>query len=79
MLVRGGPRLGLSYSSTVSSDLNKKLLPLEGVCVCVCECVYELSHVPLFVTPWTVARQAPLSTGFSWQEYWSGLSLPSPK
>ena len=30
----------------------------------------------LFVTPWTVAHQAPLSMGFSRQEYWSGLSLP---
>ena len=30
------------------------------------------------VTPWTVARQAPLSMGFSRQEYWSGLPPPSP-
>ena len=37
-----------------------------------------LSHVQLFVTPWTVARQAPLSVGFSRQEYWSGLPFPSP-
>ena len=29
-------------------------------------------------TPWTVARQAPLSMGFSSQEYWSGLPFPSP-
>ena len=29
-------------------------------------------------TPWTVARQAPLSMGFCRQEYWSGLSFPSP-
>ena len=28
--------------------------------------------------PWTVARQAPLSMGFSRQEYWSGLPFPSP-
>ena len=34
--------------------------------------------VPLFVTPWTVARQAPLSMGFSRQEDWSELSLPPP-
>ena len=32
-----------------------------------------LSHVWLFATPWTVAHQAPPSTGFSRQEYWSGL------
>ena len=30
------------------------------------------------VTPWTVARQAPLSMGFSRQEYWSGLPCPPP-
>ena len=30
------------------------------------------------VTPWTVARQAPLSLGFLRQEYWSGLPFPSP-
>ena len=33
--------------------------------------------VGLFVTPWTVAYQAPLSIGFSRQEYWSGLPFPS--
>ena len=37
-----------------------------------------LSHVQLFVTPWTVAYQAPQSVEFSRQEYWSGLPLPSP-
>ena len=31
-----------------------------------------------FATPWTTARQAPLSMGFSRQEYWSGLPFPSP-
>ena len=38
-----------------------------------------LSHVLLFVTPWTAAHQASLSMGFSRQEYWSGVPLPSPK
>ena len=37
-----------------------------------------LSRVRLFVTPWTVAHQASLSMGFSRQEYWRGLPLPSP-
>ena len=37
-----------------------------------------LRHVRLFVTPWTVACQAPLSMGFSRQEYWSGLPCPPP-
>ena len=31
-----------------------------------------------FATPWTIARQAPLSMKFSWEEYWSGLPFPSP-
>ena len=39
--------------------------------------VKSLSHVRLFVTPWTVAHQAPPSMGFSRQEYWSGLPFPS--
>ena len=40
--------------------------------------VKSLSRVRLFVTPWTVAYQAPPSMGFSRQEYWSGLPFPSP-
>ena len=36
-----------------------------------------LSHVQLFVTPWTIAYQASPSMGFSRQEYWSGLPFPS--
>ena len=40
--------------------------------------VKSLSHVRLVATPWTAARQAPLSMGFSRQEYWSGVPLPSP-
>ena len=40
--------------------------------------VKSLSHVQLFVTPWAAAYQAPLSMGFSRQEYWSGVPLPSP-
>ena len=37
-----------------------------------------LSRVQLFATQWTVAHQAPLSMGFSRQEYWSGLPFPPP-
>ena len=40
-------------------------------------CAQSLCCVQLFVTPWTVARQAPLSMGFSRQEYQNGLSFPS--
>ena len=45
----------------------------KDLCVCV------LNLVQLFSTPWTVACQAPLSVGFSRQEYWGGLLVPSPK
>ena len=38
----------------------------------------SLSHVWLLVTPWTTAYQVPPSMGFSRQEYWSGVPLPSP-
>ena len=41
--------------------------------------VKSLSQVRLFATPWTVAYHAPLSLGFSRQEYWSGLPFPSPE
>ena len=41
--------------------------------------VKSLSRVQIVATPWTVAHQAPPSMGFSRQEYWSGVPLPSPK
>ena len=46
---------------------------------CMRACVLSrFSRVRLFVTPWTVARQAPLSMGFSRQECWSGLPCSLP-
>jgi len=56
------------------------------MCVCVCVCLHArarthaqfLSRVLLFLTPWTVARQTPLSMEFSRQESWSGLLFPTP-
>ena len=42
----------------------------------VCVCMFSI--IQLFGTPWTVANQVPLSMGFFRQEYWSGVSLPSP-
>ena len=50
-----------------------ELLGVFALCCC-----QSLSFVWLFVTPWTVAHQAPPSMGFSRQEYWSGLPFPSP-
>ena len=43
-----------------------------------CFCFRSLNCVRLFVTPWTVTHQAPLSMGFSSQEYWSQFPFPSP-
>ena len=72
------------FSPTVISSRSLNLVcQVTCVCVCVCACVcvyvHLLSHVRLFVTPWTVARQAPLSMGFFSQEYWSELPFPSPR
>ena len=46
---------------------------MRSLCMCC-----HFSRVQLFATSWTVARQAPLSMGFSRHEYWSGLPFPSP-
>ena len=48
-----------------------------GITLLLCVCM--LSHVRLFVTPWTVAHQVPLSMGFSRQEYWSESPFPPPR
>ena len=46
---------------------------------CIKVKVKWLSHVRFLATPWTAAHQAPPSMGFSRQEYWNGVPLPSPK
>ena len=46
--------------------------------VCICVCVWSLSHVQLSVTPQTATRQAPLSMGISRQEYWNELPFAPP-
>ena len=47
------------------------------MCMCVCVCSVTPS-CPILWDPWVVAHQAPLSIGFSRQEYWSGLPFPPP-
>ena len=49
-----------------------EVLPAE------CVCAQSLSRDQLCATLWTIALQAPLSTGFSRNEYWSGLLFPTP-
>ena len=51
------------------------LVASHGACACVPSC---FSRVRLFMTPWTVAHQAPLSMEFSREVYWSGLLCPPP-
>ena len=51
------------------------------MCICYYVCVLfvcMLSHGQLFVTPWSVVHQPPLSMEFSRQEYWSGFHFPPP-
>ena len=52
--------------------MQKELFKLYNEVVCA------YWHVRLFVTPWTAAQQAPLSTGSSRQEFWSRLPFPTP-
>ena len=61
---------GILHGICVPCDLAS---PLKRVCM-----LSQFSCVRLIVTPWTTAHQAPLSMGFSRQEYWSGLPFPSP-
>ena len=73
-------RLICNYLSLEANDaIYRGMRVVLCVCVCVCLCVCSLSGTWLFTTPWTVARQAPLSLGFPRQEYWSGLAFPSPE
>ena len=70
----------------VSSELVKhghggKTRPLDYMVIAHRVAMWHLVTICvwLFVTPWTVACQAPPSMGFSRHEYWSGLPLPSPR
>ena len=63
--------------------MTHSFIELEKAVFCVIRLVQFssvqlLSHVHLFVIPWTVAYKALLSMEFSRQEYWSGLPFPSP-
>ena len=64
-----------AWSKSISSDV-QQLCPDDSLISKVK--AKSLSCVRLFVPPWTVAYQAPLSMRFSRQEYWSGFPLPSP-
>ena len=72
------PSPGLSASvPPITLSLSCCLPSQPGTRATLC-CAQTLSCVRLFVTPWTVPRQAPLSTGFCRREHWSGLPCPPP-
>ena len=86
---RDSSKLGLSRTATwpqprfrITARSWASPFPSLNFSVPVCKtglcCAKTLSHVRVFTTPWTVAHQAPLSLGFSRQEYWSGLLCPPP-
>ena len=60
------------FIRTIALNLLSTIYYQECVCMCV------LSRVRLFTIPWTVTYQAPLSTEFFSQEYWSWLPFPTP-
>ena len=72
------PDPGAKPVSPVSLALQADSLPAEPSEKSTCMPASRFSHVWLFVTPWTVAHQAPPSMGFSRQEYWNGLPCPFP-
>ena len=75
------PFVALSLFHFKRSQISEKIYPFSEIresVILVCMCVCVLSHVWLFATPWTVARQVRLSMGFFRQEYWNGLSFPTP-
>ena len=68
---------GNATQCSVVLYMGKKKKKKSGYMYMLC-CAQLLSHVRLFVTPWTVALQAPLFMEFCRQEYWSGLPCSSP-
>ena len=88
LLALGAERAELSWRITVNNPppwgRSKNWRPLRvlhqglGIRTMVLSFVQSLSCVRYLVTPWTAARQAPLSMAFPRQEYWSRLPLPSP-
>ena len=69
----------VSPLSSLSGSLCRSILSLSLCFLCQFMCMLSFfSCVQLFALPWAIACQAPLSMRFSRQEYWSGLSFPSP-
>ena len=67
-----------SFLVSLARDLSVLLIFSDSQCMHACM-LSRFSHVSDSVIPWTAPHQAPLSMGFSRQEYWSGLPFPSPQ
>ena len=81
-LMMYGLRLGRGWEvnlnfSLVSDSVKQVRDQQQGFWRRVCVCTQSQSHVWLFVTPWSIVHQAPLSMRFPRQAYWSGLPFPS--
>ena len=68
--------LNIIHDQGNSDQNHNEILPHTSQNACIQ--AQSLIHVQLFVTPWTIDHQAPLSMGLFRQEYWSGLSFPPP-
>ena len=74
-----GHRVRHDWATNTGKKILVEWIPMQDYGVIMRMCVLShFSHVRLFMTLWTIARQAPLSMGFSRQEYWSGLPCPPP-
>ena len=78
MKLKDSCSFGRKAMTSLDSVLKSRDITLPTKVCLVKVKVKLLSHVRLFATPWTVAYPAPPSMGFSRQECWSGLPLPSP-
>ena len=66
------------FETVNCSKMENHKSPLIPAEFCTLPSVSMLSHIQLFSILWTIAHQAPLSTEFSRQDYWSGLPFPTP-
>ena len=73
----GTERHGVHFHCLLHSQVLLRSSAVNSFACAVCV-LSRSSRVQLFESPWTVALQAPLSMGFSRQEYWSGLPFPPP-
>ena len=74
----GDPTDGSPPGSPIPGILQARTLEWVAISFSKIMKVKSLSQIRLFETPWTAAHQATPSMGFSRQEYWSGVPLPSP-